>query len=195
MKLNVTAFYYDWQDMQTFATVPGIGPAFLNLPESTIIGQELEWQFAPGGDWLLRLYGAHLDSEVTDTGTLGPDAAIEGAPLSQAPECTFNGGISKSIANGEQRLTVSENGLNASEQWGTMNMRPNTLVGSTTFVDASVAYEFGADSRYSFTAWGENLTAEKTCYVLGDLDGFTWTNACQPNEGTALYGVTFTARF
>jgi hypothetical protein len=25
--------------------------------------------------------------------------------------------------------------------------------------------------------------------VLGDLDGFTWTNACQPNEGTALYGL------
>jgi hypothetical protein len=31
--------------------------------------------------------------------------------------------------------------------------------------------------------------------LLGDLDGFTWTNACQPNEGTALYGVSLMARF
>jgi iron complex outermembrane receptor protein len=194
-KLNLTAFYYDWQDLQIFATIPGVGPAFLNLPESTSIGQELEWQFAPGSDWLLRLYAAHLDTEVTDVGTLGPDAAIEGAPLQQAPEWTFNGGISKAINIGSQRLTISANGRYADEQWGTMNMRPNTLVTSTTFFDASVSYEFGADRRFGVTAWGENLTAEKTCYVLGDLDGFTWTNACQPNEGTALYGVSFMARF
>jgi len=83
-------------------------------------------------------------------------------------------------------LTLSANARYASEQWGTMNERPNTLVKSSTFFDASVAYEFGAENRYSLTAWGENLTAEKTCYLLGDLDGFTWTNACQPNEGTAL---------
>ena len=195
MKLNVTAFYYDWEDLQTFATIPGIGPAFLNLPKSTIIGQELEWQFAPGGDWLLRLYGAHLDTEVTDVGALGPDAAIEGAPLQQAPEWTFNAGISKGFAIGDSRLTVSANARYAAEQWGTMNERPNTLVDSTTFFDASVGYEFGAENKYSLTAWGENLTSEKTCFVLGDLDGFTWTNACQPNEGTALYGISLMARF
>jgi len=195
MKLNLTAFYYDWEDLQTFATIPGIGPAFLNLPESTIIGQELEWLFAPGGDWQLRLYGAHLDTEVTDVGTLGPDAALEGAPLQQAPEWTFNAGISKGFAIGDQHLTVSANGRYASEQWGTMNERPSTFVDSSMFLDASIAYQFGADNKYSLTAWGENLTSEKTCFVLGDLDGFTWTNACQPNEGTALYGISMMARF
>ena len=195
MKLNVTAFYYDWKDLQTFATIPGIGPAFLNLPKSRLTGQELEWQFAPGDDWTLRLYGAHLDTEVTDVGTLGPDAATEGSPLPQAPEWTFNAGIFKGFAIGDQRLTLSANARYASEQWGTMNERPNTLVKSSTFFDASVAYEFGAENRYSLTAWGENLTSEKTCYLLGDLDGFTWTNACQPNEGTALYGISLMARF
>jgi iron complex outermembrane receptor protein len=195
MKLNVTAFYYDWKDLQTFATIPGIGPAFLNLPKSRLTGQELEWQFAPGDDWTLRLYGAHLDTEVTDVGTLGPDAAVEGAPLPQAPEWTINAGVFKGIAIGDQRLTLSANARHASEQWGTMNERPNTLVKSSTFFDASVAYEFGAENRYSLTAWGENLTSEKTCYLLGDLDGFTWTNACQPNEGTALYGISLMARF
>ena len=148
-----------------------------------------------GAQRLLRLYGAHLDTEVTDVGTLGPDAAIEGAPLQQAPEWTFNGGLSKAFNIGTQRLTISANGRYADEQWGTMNERPNTLVDSTTFFDASVSYEFGEDRRFGLTAWGENLTSEKTCYVLGDLDGFTWTNACQPNEGTTLYGVTFSARF
>jgi len=76
-----------------------------------------------------------------------------------------------------------------------MNERPNTLIKSTTFLDASVNYEFGQDNRHVISMWGENLTAEKTCYLLGDLDGFTWTNACQPNEGTALYGISLTARF
>ncbi|HEU4591735.1 MAG TPA: TonB-dependent receptor [Steroidobacteraceae bacterium] len=195
MKLNLTAFYYDWKDLQTFATVPGIGPAFLNLPKSRLTGQELEWQFSPGSDWLLRLYGAHLDTQVTDVGTLGQDAAVEGAPLPQAPEWTFNAGIYKGIAIGDQRLTLSANVRYASEQWGTMTERPNTLIKSTTFFDASLAYEFGRENRYSLTAWGENLTAQKTCLLLGDLDGFTWTNACQPNEGTALYGVSLMARF
>jgi iron complex outermembrane receptor protein len=195
MKLNVTAFYYDWRDLQTFATIPGIGPAFLNLPKARLTGEELEWQFAPGNDWTLRVYGAHLDTEVADVGTLGPDAAVEGAPLPEAPEWTVNAGIFKGIAIGDQRLTLSANARYASGQWGTMNERANTWVTSSTFVDASIAYEFGAENRYSLTAWGENLTSEKTCFVLGDLDGFTWTNACQPNEGTALYGVSLMARF
>jgi len=195
MKLNLAAFYYDWKDLQVFATVPGIGPAFLNLPGSEIVGQELEWQFAPGDDWMLRLYAGHLDSKVTDVGTLGPDAAVKGAPLQQVPEWTYNAGISKAFAIGESRLTVSASARHADEQWGTMNERPSTFVDSSTFVDASVAYEFGADDQYSLTGWAENLTSEKTCYVLGDLDGFTWTNACQPNEGTELYGVSFMARF
>jgi iron complex outermembrane receptor protein len=195
MTLNATVFYYDWKDLQTFATVPGIGPAFLNLPKSRLTGQELEWRFAPGGDWMLNLGAAHLDTEVTDVGTLGPDAAIEGAPLPQAPEWTLNAGVHKGITFGDQKLTVGVNARYASEQWGTMTERSNTLIESTTFVDASVSYAFGAGQRFSLTAWGDNLTAEKTCYLLGDLDGFTWTNACQPNEGTALYGVSFMARF
>jgi iron complex outermembrane receptor protein len=195
LMLNASAFFYDWEDLQTFATVPGIGPAFLNLPKSKITGQELEFQFAPGGDWLLRLSGAHLETEVTDVGTLGVDAAVEGAPLANSPEWSFNAGVSKGFTIGEHRLTTSLNARYLGEQWGTMTRRPNTLIESSTFLDASVAYEFGAENRFSFSAWGENLTSEKTCYLLGDLDGFTWTNACQPNEGSALYGVTLTAKF
>jgi iron complex outermembrane receptor protein len=195
MKLNVAAFWYDWKDLQTFATIPGIGPAFLNLPKSKLTGQEVEWKFAPGSDWLLHLYGAHLDTKVTDVGTLGPDAAIVGAPLPQAPEWTYNAGIAKGIAIGDNKLTFDASVRYASEQWGTMTKRVNTLIGPTTFVDFSASFDFGSDNKYSLTAWGENLTSEKTCLLLGDLDGFTWTNACQPNEGTALYGVSLMAKF
>jgi iron complex outermembrane receptor protein len=195
MTLNLTAFYYEWTDLQVFATVPGVGPAFLNLPGSKLTGQELEWQYAPGRDWLLRLNAAHLDTEVTDVGTLGPDAAVLGAPLPEAPEWTYNANFGKSFTIGDARLTVNAYGRYASEQWGTMTQRPNTLVDSTLFVDASVGFEFGKQNHFSITAWGENLTGQKNCYVLGDLDGFTWTNACQPNEGQALYGVSMTARF
>jgi len=195
MRVNGAVFYYNWTDLQTFATVPGVGPAFLNLPKSELFGEELEWQFAPGDDWVLKLSGAHLETKVKDVGTLGPDAAVVGAPLPEAPEWTYNANVGKTFTMGEQRLSINAFVRYASEQWGTMTQRPNTLVDATTFVDATVAYEFGNDGRYSVTAWGENLTSEKTCYVLGDLDGFTWTNACQPNEGTALYGVTLSARF
>ena len=72
---------------------------------------------------------ARTDTEVTDVGTLGPDAATVGSPLPEAPEWTFNAGIFKGIAIGDSRLTLSANARYASEQWGTMNERPNTLVG------------------------------------------------------------------
>ncbi len=195
MLLNAAVFHYDWKDLQAFATVPGIGPAFLNLPKARLIGQEVELQFAPGDDWLLRVNAAHLDSEVTDVGTLGPDAAIEGAPLHQAPEWSFNANASKMFRIGSNALTTSVYSRYTSSQYGTLTRRSNTFVDSTLFLDASVNYEFGVDRQYSLSLWGENLTAEKTCFVLGDLDGFTWTNACQPNEGTALYGLSLTARF
>jgi len=43
---------------------------------------------------------------------------------------------------------------------------------------------------------GETIpTLPEVLSLLGDLDGFTWTNACQPNEGTALYGISLMARF
>ena len=132
---------------------------------------------------------------MTDVGTLGPDAAIEGAPLAQSPEWSYNANISKSFVMGGQRLTLNAGARYQAEQWGTMTERPNTFVDETLFVDASVAYVFGEEGRFSLTAWGDNLTSEKTCFVLGDIDGFTWTNACQPNEGTALYGVSLAARF
>jgi iron complex outermembrane recepter protein len=193
--VNASLFKYDWEDLQVFATVPGVGPAFLNLPESELLGQELEVQFAPGADFLVRLNAAHLDTEITDVGTLGVDAAVLGAPLHNAPEWTYNLNLSKGFSIGDDKLSVNLGGRYTSEQYGTLTRRPNTFVAETVFVDASVNYDFGAKKRFSLSAWGDNLTAEKTCYVLGDLDGFTWTNACQPNEGEALFGVSLTARF
>ena len=144
----------------------------------------------------LRLYGAHLDTEVTDVGTLGPDAAIEGAPLPQAPEWTVNAGVFKGIRDRRStpdaerecalRLRAVGHDERAAEHAGHVAALSSTRPSAT-----SSAPRTATRSR----AWGENLTSEKTCFVLGDLDGFTWTNACQPNEGTALYGVSLMARF
>ena len=69
--------------------------------------------------------------------------------------------------------------------------------GACSFVPHALLEEAGAPFEAVLVKLhkGENLTAEKTCYLLGDLDGFTWTNACQPNEGTALYGISLMARF
>lgn len=195
LQVNAAVFRYDWDDLQAFGTIPGIGPAFLNVPGSRLVGQELEIVVRPGGGFELQLSGAHLDSQVTDVGTLTADAATVGSRLQQTPEWSFNGTARQSFDIGSDELTLSASLRHTSSQFTTLTEKPNTLMTPTTFIDLNVRYDFGAEDQYSFSIWADNITSEKSCASIVDVDGFTWTNVCLPNEGTALFGASVLARF
>lgn len=195
LQLNAAFFHYDWKDLQAFASVPGIGPAFLNVPKSKLTGQEIEVVVRPGSGFELTFSGAHLNSRVADVGTLGADAAIVGSQLQQSPKWSFNSALNKRIEVGENQLTFGANLRYTGSQNATLTEKPNAYMSPSTFLDLKMGYEFGPDRHYNFSIWVDNVTSEKSCGALQDVDGFTNSNYCIPNEGTALFGASFLARF
>ncbi len=194
LQLNGAIFKYDWYDMQAFATIPGIGPAFLNLPKAGILGEELSAKLAAGAGWRLELSADHLDSKVDDAGNLGAATATDGSVLQNTPAWSFNAAIARSFILPKGTLTPRLAVRYDSSQYGTLNETPSSRISAATFLDGTLNYDFGKADAYTLGLWVNNITAEKTCLSMNALAGFTNTNACIPNNGTQMYGARISVK-
>ena len=192
---NIATFFYKWKDLQTFGTIPDIGPAFINVPGSELLGAEASLQIKPGNGWQISLAGGYTDSKVTDVGNLVSDVAEVGAPLPRTPKWTFNGSLEKSMNIGEFVLTPRVSARYRSLTQGGLTFDPANDIKATVFVDTAIDFEFGNDLQYVLTLFVDNLTGTKTCAAIGLIRGVTDTQTCLLNEGVALYGANFLARF
>lgn len=195
MQFNAAAFRYDWKNLQAFGAIPGIGPAFLNVPKARLTGVEADIKLAPGGGFVFDLAGAYLDSKLVDVGNLGAATAIAGAPLQQSPRWSFNGGIEKTFAFSQSELNARLNARYVGAQYSDLTKAAYGYVSSAFFMDASVAYRFGPSEEYEVSLYVDNIMSEKTCYRAEAAPGLTNVNTCMPNEGTPLYGFTATVRW
>lgn len=201
LRLNAAAFYYEWSDLQTFATINSV-PGFYNIPTAEIIGFEAEIQWVPADGWLVQGGVGFLDSEITDVGNLG-GTIDEGHELPNSPDFTFNALISKRIFIGEGALTLQGDVRYVGKQVDSLQyaLDPLSTNDEQTYLNARIAYAFGAGHRYEISLFGENLTSQKTCVDIGPFDDptvtpanpaalQTATNQCAPSDGTALFGIT-----
>lgn len=195
LQLNLAAFRYDWTDLQAFGQVPILGPAYINVPKARLTGIEGDIKLAPGGGFQLDLAGAWLDSEVRNVGTLTPQTATVGAPLQQSPRWSFNGTASKTVELGSNQLTGRVTGRYQGSMYNELTKARSGYVNPTFFVDTAVDFEFGENGRHQVSLYADNITSEKTCLRKEPFDGLSNTNTCIPNEGTVLYGITFTTRW
>jgi iron complex outermembrane receptor protein len=117
-QLNVTAYRYDYEDMQVFTVVPGPAPgsfvaAFLNAATAELSGVDVEVRAKPFEDfevnasygYLKSSYGDFFNSnEYLDPNALAPSTPINlnGNTLRLAPEHTLNVGAQykAQISNG-----------------------------------------------------------------------------------------------
>lgn len=192
LQLNGAFFYYDWKDLQTFAT-NAAGPAFLNVPKTRLYGVEFDAKVRLDGGWSIDGSGALLSTRITDNG--GLNSVGQGAILPNSPKWTLNGFVAKETEIGSSLLTLQASYRYVGSQQSTLNERPTGWIDAASFIDVSAALAFGAYRQYRLTLWGENLTATKTCSLVENLDAFTSTNTCIPNEGRALYGATLQVKF
>lgn len=195
VQLNIAAFRYGWTDLQAFGSVPVLGPAYINVPKARLTGVEGDVRVAPGGGFELDLAGAWLDSEIRDVGILTPQTAAVGAPLQQSPRWSFNGTASQSFDLGDNRLTARMSGRYVGSMYNDLTKARFGYVDPAFFLDASLSFAFGDDGRHQFAVYADNLTSKKTCVRKEPFDGLSNTNTCIPNEGTVLYGATFTTRW
>ena len=189
VQFNAAVFKYDWEDLQVF-DVDELGrPAFLNVPETEIIGAELDAKWAPGGGWFISGGLGWLDSEVKDDGGLA--TVVAGEALNHTPEITFNGLVLKEFQAGDGTVTLQTDFRYSDEFNSSLNAEPGTVTSEAFFVNARASYRFGSVQQYEVSVWGENLSSEKTCYDISNNETLTVANGCTQNPGMAFYGAGF----
>jgi len=196
LRLNATAFYMDYTDMQVVIFGPTAGSEFgtfqtLNAGEADISGIEVEFDWRITDSFSLSGNYAYLDTEVNDLIVNGVDES--GARLAQSPENSYN-----LIADYDVMLNNNGGNLNFHVQFSHVDEQTNTtsseaLINFTDEVDllsANVTWTSeGEGLRLSL--WGKNLTDEEYIahtYTVGPGVIGIW--------GAPLtYGLTATVSF
>jgi len=199
LRLDVTAFYYDYQDMQgVYATTEGFD-TLNRVGDAKVMGVELS------GTWLLTesltwTFGAALlDTEISDSvenvgDALGNPTDFNGNELSHAPKqsasTSFNwtNDISDNLL-----LSVQVNAAYKSDFFLRYDNDPSSHWDESSLTLGSRITLTNADDTWSVALWGRNITDEVIpsyqSFSLAKQDHFVFYN--QP----ATFGIDFTYRF
>ena len=193
MQVNGAVFHNTWTDQQVF-NVGANGPEFSNLPESQILGGELEVKYIPAETWLVTGALGLLDSEITDaTGInfdLGQGEFQEGHELALTPAVTANWAVFKDINLAASLLSLQLNGRYQSTSKAKYKPSyPIDEYDSRFEMNARANYLFGNAQQYQVSAFIDNLTSEKYCLEKQDLHALVGAYYCVPNEGELQFGL------
>lgn len=190
--LNLTAFYYDYKDLQVFR-LTGDGPLTDNAAQSTIWGIEAEAKFAAteflNFDASLGYLSSEYDEYIVERPFLQDFA---GNQLNYAPEWTAHFGAEYSQPIGEDMLI-------ARVDW---SWRAETFFDrGNTELDTQEAYSIvNLRLRYDAETWFADLYGNNVLdkeYVVGQLINPPFACGCRTvNLGAPrTYGVTVGLRF
>lgn len=196
LRLNITAFYMDYEDLQIVRFGPTIeNPEFgqfttENIGSADIEGIELEATWYPTENLMIHATYGYLDTEVDDlileTGTGFVD--ISGLPLRQAPENKYSITASYDVPmNSGANLNFRVDYTYTDEQINDYPTADNTVIEEFSLVDARAAWT-SADGAWQVAIWGKNLTEDEYfshSYTIGPGTVGVWGHP-------RTYGATLT---
>lgn len=171
LRLNVTGFFTDYEDLQIvrFGPVPA-SPfgTFLttNIGSADISGLETEFTWFATDNFQISGHLALLDTEVKDLVINGTD--VSGSDLRQAPETSYNVMFNYDLpaANGDWDFRA---GFSHVDGQITDYLNQNTVIQEHDLIDARVGWT-SSDGQYEVALWGKNLGEEdyiSHSYVIG----------------------------
>lgn len=190
VRLNVTAYYNDYSDLQVNGTSP-ITNAFTRVNAGDVVTYgveaDLDWQITES----LRL-GAFVGTLEGEYKSVAPQAALlitKDSELKQAPKLSYG-------VNLTHRTFVGEGELVSNLQYAFTDKQYNDLANTeviarddTDIVNARIAYNWGVDTEYSVALWGKNLLDEE--YAAAATTG---NLAVYPGD-PRTWGVDFSVKF
>lgn len=194
LRLNTTAFFMDYKDLQIvrFGPVPNSEfGTFLttNIGSAEIQGVELDWDWFLSNNFSLSGNYAYLDTEIKQIIINTTD--VSGKTLNRAPRHSVNIIGDYSIPGNFYGGSID---LRAQYSYGSDQrhdyLADATISESAALVDASLEWSSSNDA-YSFKFWGKNLANEaytKHSFVIGPGVIGVWGDP-------RTYGVTFSAKF
>jgi len=175
LRINVTAFYTDYDDLQIVRFGPVAGSAFgtfvtANIGSAEILGAELEFQWYITENFSLSGNYAYLDTEVNGLvlETTGGPVDASGSSLRQAPKNSSSLilGYERALASGifEAQLEYSY-----ADEAITDYIDQRTRVEQVELWDARISWT-SDDETWDISIWGKNLRDEAWIahsYVIG----------------------------
>lgn len=183
LRLNMAAFYYDYQDIQLQRNEAGI-TILVNAAQAEVYGLELDSVYVPQisvGSLQFRTGFTLLDAEYKKFpnaaltvrnpagGNIAAPGDASGNKMIRAPEWTFNFGIDYSIAMETGELGFNANYYHSDEYF----FEPSNRLTQDAYdvINGQAYYSFGDDGRYRIRLFGSNLTDEEY-YLSGSEGGF-----------------------
>ncbi len=201
LRANLSAFYYDYTDLQVSRGIvlPGPPPlsfvATVNAADATSYGVQLELQMQPSDNLRFTLDGLYVKStfdefSTTDSGLppLTPAIDLAGADLPNAPrfKISLAGDYSKRVGDGELSLRVQST-FTDSFHTSVFNI-PELAAPPVVLLDASIQYAM--DNGFSASLWSNNFSDRRA--LIGVSPGnFGTGNPLNLSYGPPrTYGVT-----
>ena len=210
LRLNLSAFHYDYKDIQLASRDPSTSLVVLfNAASAKIDGGEIELTMRPSRNLNIRAYGNVLNAKYTDfpgaqtfttvfqdqssigLGTRVPIGNIQavtdqsGKRLIRAPKFTFGGSFDYTAETSAGDFGISGNLFHSGKFFWDVNNR--TFQPPYTIVNAEVSWTM-PDGRLRLAIWGKNLTDELVQAQLNPaaaIDGISY-------ERPVTYGVSAT---
>ncbi len=159
VRLNATAYYYDYEDYQTFVAIPAgetsPNPQIGNS-DATAYGAEFELVTSPTENLDILLGLALSESEVESVAA-GPTPVLN-AELPNAPGISGNYLVRYYVPmSGASNLVFQMDGAFYGDQFLEVTNGPGTKQESYNVNNTSISYEV---NNWSFTLWAKNITDE-----------------------------------
>lgn len=171
LRLNVTGFFMDYEDLQIVRFGPVPESPFgtfitTNLGSADISGLETEITWFPTENFRIAGHLALLDTEVNDLIINGQD--VSGSDLRQAPDLSYNFLVNYNLPteNGNWDFRVEFSHVD-----GQINdyVNQNTVIEEHDLLDARIGWT-SPNAEWEIALWGKNLTEDdyiSHSYVIG----------------------------
>ncbi|WP_431469646.1 TonB-dependent receptor [Sphingosinithalassobacter sp. LHW66-3] len=197
-QVNVSAFFYDYQDKQFSSYVPdptfGALQRLVNIPESHAWGIDAEVTLRPTPAFVLTWNGTYLNTEIENY--VGANAAgiptdFSGAEFSFAPEFSTSATATLTLPlSSSLNFQATLNGSYRTETHSDFGEDPLFRIPDYALVNGSFGIA-SANGGWALTVWGRNITDTYYWTSVVDNQNLNVRYAGMPRT----YGASFTFNF
>jgi iron complex outermembrane receptor protein len=195
LRLNATAFFSKYDDLQVGATVPGLGFTRFNLNSATVQGLEIEATFRPTEnleifgnlgtndgeyDGLTELQASTISvSGATCPGGIATIACAEAKKMKNAPEYQANIGFLWTASAEAGEISFGGDVALEDKSYALVANNPGSLIDPDPVVNARISFTPNG-GNWNLALWGKNITDEEY-----------WKATTSPNVAYPLAPMTW----
>lgn len=152
-RLNLSAYYYDYEDFQAFQ-FSNLGQILFNT-DATVSGGEIELVISPT-DRLDLLFGVGYIGEANAEDIGSPEGRIRDTDMVLAPEIQLNAIIRYNIPLGGSNLALQWDGFYQTEQYFDLQNHPVSESDAYAVWNAKIIWT-SSDDKWNVTGWVNNV--------------------------------------